>query len=128
MKVTILGSGAYGLSLALMFNENNCDITIWTKFEEEQQEISNNTEFSENINNQILNLSKDKIKELILNKLKEAQIFPEKVEIFMDINTHNCIEIIRAKIYINKKYEFLIPKIKSEVDNNFKIFTEIIVI
>ena len=37
MKVTILGSGAYGLSLALMFNENNCDITIWTKFEEEKE-------------------------------------------------------------------------------------------
>lgn len=93
-----------------------------------QMKINNNTEFTENINNQILKVSKDKIKELILDKLKEAQILPEKVEIFMDINTYNCIEIIRAKIYINKKYEFLIPKIKSEVDNNFKILTEIIVI
>ena len=26
MKVTILGSGAYGIALALMFNKNNCDI------------------------------------------------------------------------------------------------------
>ncbi len=93
-----------------------------------QTKINNNTKFTANINNQILKLSKDKIKELILNKLKEAQIFPEKVEIFMDINTCNCIEIIRAKIYINKKYEFSIPKIKSEVDNNFKIFTEITVV
>lgn len=33
MKVTILGSGAYGIALALMFNENKCDITLWEKFE-----------------------------------------------------------------------------------------------
>ena len=37
MKVCILGSGAYGLSLALMFNENTKDITIWTKFDEEKE-------------------------------------------------------------------------------------------
>lgn len=35
MKVSILGTGAYGLSLAIMFNENKCDITMWSKFEEE---------------------------------------------------------------------------------------------
>lgn len=34
MKVTILGAGAYGIALSLMFNENNCDITLWEKFEE----------------------------------------------------------------------------------------------
>ena len=34
MKVTILGSGAYGIALALMFNENKCDITIWERFED----------------------------------------------------------------------------------------------
>lgn len=36
MKVTILGSGAYGLALANMFNQNKNDITLWTKFEEEK--------------------------------------------------------------------------------------------
>lgn len=35
MKVTILGTGAYGISLALMFNKNNTDITMWTKFIDE---------------------------------------------------------------------------------------------
>ena len=34
MKVTILGAGAYGIALSLMFNENNCDITLWEKFDE----------------------------------------------------------------------------------------------
>lgn len=34
-KIGILGTGAYGIALAKMFHENNCDITMWTKFEEE---------------------------------------------------------------------------------------------
>lgn len=35
MKITILGTGAYGLSLALMFNKNIEDITMWSKFDKE---------------------------------------------------------------------------------------------
>ncbi len=44
MKVAVLGSGAYGLSLALMFNKNTSDITIWTKFEEEKNLLEKNKE------------------------------------------------------------------------------------
>ncbi len=39
MKITILGAGAYGIALALMFNKNNCDITLWEKFENYAKEI-----------------------------------------------------------------------------------------
>jgi glycerol-3-phosphate dehydrogenase (NAD(P)+) len=39
MKVTILGAGAYGIALSLMFNENNCDITLWEKFEESAEKL-----------------------------------------------------------------------------------------
>ena len=39
MKVTILGCGAYGIALALMFNENKCDITLWEKFEEHAKQL-----------------------------------------------------------------------------------------
>lgn len=46
MKVTILGAGAYGISLALMFNENKCDITIWEKFEEQANKLKKNRENS----------------------------------------------------------------------------------
>lgn len=35
MNITILGSGAYGIALSSMFLENNCNITIWTKSNEE---------------------------------------------------------------------------------------------
>lgn len=42
MKIAIIGTGAYGLSLALMFNENNCDIMMWTKLESELDELKTN--------------------------------------------------------------------------------------
>jgi len=39
MKVTILGTGAYGLALATMINLNNHKITMWTNFETELNEL-----------------------------------------------------------------------------------------
>jgi len=42
MKITILGAGAYGISLALMFNKKVDDIVLWTKFESEKIEIEKN--------------------------------------------------------------------------------------
>lgn len=38
MKVGIIGAGAYGLALAKIFNKNN-DVIIWTKLENEYQEL-----------------------------------------------------------------------------------------
>lgn len=43
MKITILGTGAYGLSLAMMFAENETnDITTWSKFKEEADYLREN--------------------------------------------------------------------------------------
>lgn len=43
MKIAILGTGAYGLSIALMANENpNNKIMMWTKFEEEKRVLLEN--------------------------------------------------------------------------------------
>lgn len=42
MKITILGTGAYAMALANMFNYNNNDITLWSKFEEEIKYIKDN--------------------------------------------------------------------------------------
>ena len=39
MKVGILGTGAYGLALASVFEENGNDVTMWTKFKEEKNEL-----------------------------------------------------------------------------------------
>lgn len=41
MKICILGTGAYGLALAVALNKSN-DITMWTKFEEEKNIIDSN--------------------------------------------------------------------------------------
>lgn len=40
MKIGILGTGAYGLALALSFLENTSDITMWTKLETEYEELT----------------------------------------------------------------------------------------
>ncbi len=39
MNIAILGTGAYGIALALMFHKNNNKIKMWTKFEEEKDRI-----------------------------------------------------------------------------------------
>ena len=38
-EITILGSGAFGLALAVMCRNCGHDVTVWSKFEEEIQEI-----------------------------------------------------------------------------------------
>ena len=35
MKVCLLGSGAYGICLGLVLNDNKHEVVMWTKFEEE---------------------------------------------------------------------------------------------
>ena len=44
MNVSILGTGAYGLALAMMFNKNKNNIKMWTKFESEKEELVNTRE------------------------------------------------------------------------------------
>ncbi len=42
MKVAILGTGAYGIALSLMFNKRINDIILWTKFTDELEYLENN--------------------------------------------------------------------------------------
>ncbi len=39
MNITILGTGAYGIALALMFHKNKNNVKMWTKFEDEKDRI-----------------------------------------------------------------------------------------
>ncbi len=39
MKIGIFGCGAYGMALSSVLDYNNCDITMWTKFEEEKNQL-----------------------------------------------------------------------------------------
>ena len=45
MKVAIIGTGAYGLSLALTITENKHQVVMWTKFEEEKRIIEENHQY-----------------------------------------------------------------------------------
>lgn len=44
MNIAILGTGAYGIALALMFHKNGNHIKMWTKFVEEKEMILKNHE------------------------------------------------------------------------------------
>lgn len=37
MKIGLFGCGAYGMALSSILIENSCDVTMWTKFEEEKE-------------------------------------------------------------------------------------------
>ena len=39
MKIGLFGTGAYGMALASILSENKMDITMWTKFEEEKDNL-----------------------------------------------------------------------------------------
>lgn len=40
-KVSVIGTGAYGLALASIFDENKCLVKMWTKFEDELNQLVN---------------------------------------------------------------------------------------
>lgn len=42
MKIGLFGCGAYGMALSSVLDYNNCDITMWTKFEEEKEQLEVN--------------------------------------------------------------------------------------
>ena len=39
MKVGIFGMGAYGMALSHILSQNDCEITMWSKFEEEKEQL-----------------------------------------------------------------------------------------
>ena len=67
MKICILGCGAYGIALSLMFNENNNNIIMWTKFKEEKDDINKKRE-----NDKVLKGVKIPDNIIITDDMKEA--------------------------------------------------------
>lgn len=54
MKISILGAGAFGLALASIFSENNNEVSVWSRFEEEVNYLKNY-----NTNEKIKNIKLD---------------------------------------------------------------------
>ncbi len=42
MKIGLFGTGAYGLALSDVLVKNNCEVTMWTKIEEEKKMLDEN--------------------------------------------------------------------------------------
>ena len=97
MNVTILGTGAYGLALSSMFLENNCNITMWTKHEEEKELLE-----KERCNKKVLSdyTISDKIK--ITANLKDAVENANLIVIAIPVKFVNNV-VIELKEYYNKK-------------------------
>ena len=50
MKIGILGTGVFGIALSSILHKNGNDITMWTKFEDELNDLKNNR-VRNNLNN-----------------------------------------------------------------------------
>ena len=39
MKIGLFGCGAYGMAISSILIENKCDVTMWTKFDTEKEQL-----------------------------------------------------------------------------------------
>ena len=49
MRVSLLGTGAYGIALALMFHKNHQSVKMWTKFEDEKKLLTEKREHTDKL-------------------------------------------------------------------------------
>ena len=67
MKIGIIGTGVFGIAIASILHKNGNDITMWTKFEDELNDLKNNR-IRNNLNNYIIS---DDIKFKVVEQVKE---------------------------------------------------------
>ena len=78
------------------------------------------------INEQIISQANKKIEPLIFRNLKNINVYPKKIEIFMDKNDQESIVMIRCKIFVNSENVNLKEQIIDEIENKLNIKTEVI--
>ena len=79
----------------------------------------------ENLNSQIADVAKQNIKAVITRNLRDINVNPKKIQIFMDTNETGCIVMIRCQIHLDESQSDLKEKIKSEIESKLKIKTEV---
>ena len=99
MNITILGAGAYGLALSSMFLENNCDITMWTKHDEEKNILIKERCNKKALPNYIIS---DKIK--ITTDLGEAVKNANVIVIAVPVKFIRDTVILLSKYYKNTQH------------------------
>lgn len=95
------------------------------KFSKPNDSLSSNS-LSDNVQIQASTLASENIKSAIESKLKDINVIPKKIQIFMDTPRDSCIVMIRCKIFIDSKYSSVKSKIQSEISREFNIPTEIV--
>lgn len=102
MKIGIIGTGAYGLAIALTAHENRCQITMYTKFEEEKNELETthmNNKVLPNIllpkeikfTNSLEEVTKEKELIIIAIPAEFVSIICFELKDFIKIDQHICI-------------------------------------
>lgn len=102
MKIAILGCGAYGLALSEMFSLNNCEITMWTKFDNELEDLIKNKTNTKVLPNFKMN---DSIK--ITTSLEEAIKGKNLIVIAIPVKFVTNV-ILELKKYIKKSQHICI--------------------
>ncbi len=122
MKITVLGAGAYGIALALAAYRNQNQVTIWTKLEEEQEEISKYRENKKSLPGVFI--PDDIMVTTDLSCIKNSQLIIIAVSIPYVRNT--CLEL---KDDVTSDMHFCIASKGMEQDTNqfaYQIFQSII--
>lgn len=101
MKVCILGTGAYGIALGLILNENKHEVKMWTKFEEEANYL-NQKRISPNLKNILID-KEITISTNLENSIKDADLIiiavpagvvnsvSQELKNYITENQHICI-------------------------------------
>ncbi len=85
--------------LSSLFRNFNLDYKDLFK----KTELKNTAKILNSIDSEISYLAKENIEEIIKLKLKEIDVNPKKIEIFMDIKENPRIVMIKSKIYIESE-------------------------
>ena len=104
MKIGIFGTGAYGLALSSILNNNKCELTMWTKFAEEKELLEKERQNKDLLPGYILD---DNIK--ITNDVKEC------------MNDKDLLIIAIPAAFVSSLCDELAPYIK---DNHIIIATK----
>lgn len=114
-NITILGAGSWGLAMALTLRDNNHNVTVWTKFKEEENE---------------LNLRRK-------SRMLPGVIIPEEIVITTNTDSFDCCDIAviavpsfavreTAKLLKNKKQGFIVNLAKGLEANSLKRLSQVI--
>lgn len=104
--------------------ENNLKHEILSNIQ--KAKISPKNSLAGNLNNQIIEIANKKIEPIILRNLKNINVYPKKIEIFMDKDGQSNIIMIRCKIFVRTEDMIFEGKIKNEIENRLNIKTEVL--